>query len=202
MILSFLGSIKSFLLVSRFLPVFLLCMVVLVILSGCMPWGRGTYQVEIFSEMHYNQSYKSQEPPRLYPAVGSVPFLPVGQTEWILHVDQSVTLESNNETVSSGEKLYSVNCLVCHGTMGKGDGPAKDYLIKHGGLPPADVTGPATAMASDAELKGFISLGGRIAYFVGENRWDSPSAMPVFGKLLTDEEQWQLVHYLRTIQSK
>ena len=26
---------------------------------------RGTYPIEIFSEMHYSQAYKNQEPPRL-----------------------------------------------------------------------------------------------------------------------------------------
>lgn len=202
MTLSSLSIIKNFLLARRAFPAFALSILVLVMLSGCMPWGRGTYQVEIFSEMHYTQAYKSQEPPRLYPAVGSVPFLAVGETEWILHVDQAMTLDSSNETISLGKKLYAVNCLVCHGATGKGDGPARDYLIKHGGLPPADITGPATGMASDAELKGFISSGGRIAYYVGENRWDSPSAMPMFSKLLSDQEQWQLIHYLRHIQNK
>ena len=33
-----------------------------------------TYPVEIFSEMHYSQAYKSQEPPRLEPAKSSVVF--------------------------------------------------------------------------------------------------------------------------------
>ena len=170
--------------------------------TACMPWGRGTYQIEIFSEMHYAQSYRSQEPPRLYPAQGSVPFTLHEQgTRGILDVVSNPLLEQTEATVSAGSGLYQVNCSVCHGMTGKGDGAAKSYLIKHGGLPPADITGPATAMASDMELKGFIGLGGRIAYYSGGNKYDSPSAMPMFNKLLTDEEQSQLVHYIRSLQN-
>ena len=47
--------------------------------TGCVSFQRGAYQVDIFTEMHYTQAYRSQEPPRLYPAKGSVPFLLVGQ---------------------------------------------------------------------------------------------------------------------------
>ena len=43
--------------------------------AGCMPFGRGSYPIDIFAEMHYTQMYKSQEPPRLYPAPGAVPFM-------------------------------------------------------------------------------------------------------------------------------
>ncbi|MCH2507581.1 MAG: cytochrome c [Dehalococcoidia bacterium] len=180
----------------------LMLVLVGLISSACMPWGRGTYQIEIFSEMHYAQSYKSQEPPRLYPAEGSVPFmLHEGGTDGVFNVSSDSSLTQTEETVSAGSGLYQVNCSFCHGMTGKGDGAAKDYLIKHGGLPPADITGPATAMASDKELKGFIGLGGRIAYYSGGNKYESPSAMPMFDKLLTDEEQWQLVHYLRSLQN-
>ena len=170
--------------------------------SACMPWGRGTYQIEIFSEMHYAQSYKSQEPPRLYPAQGSVPFMLHEEgTKGILNVVSNSVLEQTEATVSAGFGLYQVNCSVCHGMTGKGDGAAKSYLISHGGLPPADITGPATAMTSDMELKDFIGFGGRIAYYSGGNKYESPSAMPMFNKLLTDEEQWQLVHYVRSLQN-
>ena len=180
----------------------LMLVLVGLISSACMPWGRGTYQIEIFSEMHYAQSYKSQEPPRLYPAEGSVPFmLHEGGTDGVFNVSSDSSLTQTEETVSAGSGLYKVNCSFCHGMTGKGDGAAKDYLIKHGGLPPADITGPATAMASDKELKAFIGLGGRIAYYSGGNKYESPSAMPMFDKLLTDEEQWQLVHYLRSLQN-
>ncbi|MQF99142.1 MAG: cytochrome c [SAR202 cluster bacterium] len=180
----------------------LVLIVVGLISSACMPWGRGTYQIEIFSEMHYAQSYKSQEPPRLYPAQGSVPFMSHEDgTDGILNVASNFLLEKTEATVSAGSGLYQVNCAACHGMTGKGDGAAKSYLIKHGGLPPADITGPATAMASDTELKGFIGLGGRIGYYSGGNKYDSPSAMPMFNKLLTDEELWQLVHYVRSLQN-
>ncbi|MDA0988368.1 MAG: cytochrome c [Chloroflexi bacterium] len=170
-----------------------------VIASGCLPWGRGTSQVEIFSEMHYSQSYRSQEPPRLYPAQGSVPFLLVGQDT--LEVTEFV-LAKTQATVSQGSDLYGVNCAVCHGASGKGDGPLREFLIKYQSIPPADITGPATSAASDADLLSFIGGGGRIGFFSMRAGAPSPSAMPIFNKLLTKEEQWKLVHYLRDLQGQ
>ena len=35
--------------------------------------STGSYPVDVFTEMHYQQSYRSQEPPRLMPAEGAVP---------------------------------------------------------------------------------------------------------------------------------
>ena len=103
----------------------LMLVLVGLISSACMPWGRGTYQIEIFSEMHYDQSYKSQEPPRLYPAEGSVPFmLHEGGTDGVFNVSSDSSLTQTEETVSAGSGLYQVNCSFCHGMTGKGDGAA------------------------------------------------------------------------------
>ena len=76
--------------------------VVGVVLAGC---SGGSYPLDIFSEMHYNQSYKSQEPPRLdIPVDGAVPvFMP--------------------RSDKSGGELYAVNCVMCHGQDMKGNGP-------------------------------------------------------------------------------
>ena len=106
--------------------------VVLVVAAlGCTPWGRGTYQVEIFSEMHYSQAYKSQEPPRLSPPSGAVPFKSVGEGRLIAS-DYYIT-EGYQRGSESAKALYITNCIFCHGSQGKGDGAVKDYLLKWGG---------------------------------------------------------------------
>ncbi len=166
---------------------------------GCLPFGRGTYQVDLFSEMHYTQAYRSQEPPRLYPAQGSVPFTPVGAGALVV---EDLTVERTASTVAQGMSLYEVNCIACHGAAGKGDGPMVDYLIKWKGLAPADVTGPATVGATDQEVLSFIGGGGRIGLLTMQAGAPSTSTMPQFSKLLTEEEQWALLHYVRSLQGQ
>lgn len=167
---------------------------------GCFPWGRGTYQVEIFSEMHYSQSYRSQEPPRLYTPEGAVPFALVGQGT--LTVPASVILSSTSESVALGEKLYGVNCAFCHGDSGVGDGPMRGFLTKYGGIPPADITSSTSISASDQDLLAFVAEGGRTGLFTSQAGVESPSTMPAFKKLLPVEEQWAVVHYLRQLQGQ
>ncbi|MBI2858536.1 MAG: hypothetical protein HYX90_05600, partial [Chloroflexi bacterium] len=52
----------------------------LVLLAGCS--STGSYPRDLFIEMHYQRSFRSQEPPRLYPAPFAVPVtgreLPLG----------------------------------------------------------------------------------------------------------------------------
>ena len=79
--------------------------------TGCVSFGRGAYQVDIFTEMHYTQVYRSQEPPRLYPATGSVPFQLVGAGPLVV---EELTLAKTSATVDQGRDLYGVNCAVCH----------------------------------------------------------------------------------------
>lgn len=171
-----------------------------IVALGCAPWGRGTYQVELFKEMHYSQAYKSQEPPRLAPPPGAVPFASAGEGRLIAS-DYYITggYQKNSESAKS---LYLTNCVFCHGSQGKGDGAVKDYLLKWGGIPPADITGGTTSGSSDQEILDFIGYGGRVGYFAAQGGADSPSPMPSFNKLLTLEEQWELVGYVRDLQGK
>jgi len=172
---------------------------------GCVSFGRGTYQVDIFSEMHYTQMYRSQEPPRLYPATGSVPFQLVGSGPLVV---EKLSLAVTADTVDQGMGLYEVNCAVCHGLSGTGDGPMKRFLIKWGGILPPDLLSSTTAGRSDDVLLGLIGEGGSTKLTFADLGLEpppevgNPITMPVFKKLLTPEELWMVVHYVRDLQGQ
>ena len=99
-----------------------------------------------------------------------------------------------------------MNCVVCHGQAGTGDGPLRGHLERIAGaqaLVPADLTGAGTVAATDADLVTFIGGGGRIGNALRQaGQVANAPTMPVFNKLLTEEELWSLVRYLRELQGQ
>ena len=84
------------------------------------------------------------------------------------------------ESVSTGEPVYTATCTVCHGAGGLGDGPAGEGLPK----PPADLL-VHVPLHSDTILFEFIRDG------------ISAAGMPGQDGVLTEDEMWHLVNYLR-----
>jgi len=85
------------------------------------------------------------------------------------------------ESIEKGQKIFTQHCVPCHGEKGRGDGPAGKYL----GTPLPDFTSAAMNNLSDGELFWKISTG--------------KSPMPTFKEILSDEERWLVVSYLRAL---
>ncbi|MSQ22837.1 MAG: cytochrome c [Dehalococcoidia bacterium] len=184
--------------------VLLLVALSVILLTGC---SRGAYPLDFFPEMHYAQSYKIQEPPSLSAPAGSVPRNVTGgpllgtlpEVEYTLaQAKLLVNPVSKDASVSAGAKLYRANCAVCHGAAGLGDGPMKDRLVTAGYLAsPANLTGAGPTKAKpDGEVFLIVTKGFAAAYGLPADRF----VMPAFRKLLTDQERWALVQYIRSIQ--
>jgi copper transport protein len=90
----------------------------------------------------------------------------------------------NRASIEEGQAIYRVQCVNCHGPNGRGDGPVGLTLQP----PPADLyahTQPG--VHPDGTLYEWISFG------FGES-----SVMPQFENILTEEERWHVVNYIRT----
>ena len=164
-------------------------------LLGC---SQGAYPLDIFSEMHYNQSYKVQEPPSLSAPSDSVP---ITGRELVYTMAQARQLANpapkGGASVKRGEALFKVNCVVCHGADAKGTGPMRDKLIAAGYVgQPADLTKAGTIIAKpDGEVYLIITKGYAVAYGFPP----ASSVMPSFEKLLTENDRWAIIRYLRTL---
>lgn len=90
-------------------------------------------------------------------------------------------LSNNNITLQKGKELYNLYCGACHGETGFGDGPARGPL----GQKPANFHEEKVKKQSNGDIFWKISTG----------RKDMPS----FEKILSDEQRWQLVSYIRNI---
>ncbi len=91
-------------------------------------------------------------------------------------------LPASKEIINLGKQTYQLQCATCHGTLGKGDGMAGKFLP----VKPANFLLPEFQKQTDGEIFWKITHG--------------KSPMPAFKDLLTEEQRWQLVHYLRTFK--
>lgn len=166
----------------------------------------GSHAIEVFTEMHFQPSYRVQEGPRLLPPEGSVPV--TGAEILPTSLDGFNTLEMPREFAQGYDDaeawhIYQVNCLVCHGALLDGKGPMTTLVGADGDLAydkgpfPADLRADLTRSSTDGELFGYISGGGRQGLAVRLRGRDSTSPMPEFSKLLTEEDRWALVQFLR-----
>jgi len=90
------------------------------------------------------------------------------------------------QSAKMGEMQFAARCQVCHGIGGR-----TPTDLGRGMNPQATDLGSAEVQRySDAEFFWIIRNGIRL------------SGMPGFGKMLSDEEIWPLVHYVRSLNDK
>jgi mono/diheme cytochrome c family protein len=96
-------------------------------------------------------------------------------------------LQLTAETIRDGEKIFLLNCASCHGDTGKGDGPVSRALTPQ----PSDLAIVA-ASVDDAYLYWRIAEGGA----------GMRSPMPAWKSILSDDEIWMGVAFIRNLADK
>lgn len=141
-----------------------------IVLVGC---SQGSYPLDIFYEQHYQQSYRSHEPPRLIGVADAVAFYP----------------PTASTVTNTGADLFRVNCQMCHGSDAKGIGPVLARIVNSYGYQPIVDTNITTRPVS------FIA-----SRLEAESRPLGPSSvMPPFGKLLSENERNAIAEYVGSL---
>ena len=92
-------------------------------------------------------------------------------------------IASEKSSIKKGKALYTIRCVICHGETGTGDGPGSKALNPK----PANHTSNKVQDESDGELFWKISEG--------------RGAMIGWKLILSEEDRWHLVNYIRTLKS-
>ncbi len=181
----------------------------------------GPHAVDIFTEMHFQPSYRTQEGPRILPPPDSVPI--TGREVEYKSVEEYQTLAipshivSDPGTLSRARETYDTNCLVCHGSNLRGeDGDALilPYLATATGAKPRNlvnvklnsdgeqIIGAASDGTTDGEIYAWIAYGGQAGFASALRDRPTTSWMPQFINLLSEDERWELVALIRAEQAR
>jgi copper resistance protein D len=87
-------------------------------------------------------------------------------------------------SIAHGLELYRANCASCHGTAGRGDGPAGAGLTPR----PADLTAPHTNDHTAGDMFWWLTHGVK-------------QAMPAFGATLSEDDRWDVINFLRALSA-
>ena len=142
----------------------------------CFPWSIDMYrgpEVQPYAEA-----------PRVTPA----DTIPVHGGEPPMSLEQATIkmhnpLESTPENLAKGKDQFTTYCAPCHGDSGQGNGPVAHLLAK----PPKNLISGTSKDLPDGYIYGAIR--------------DGVLSMPSYAEEMPAEQRWQVVMYLRSMQS-
>jgi mono/diheme cytochrome c family protein len=123
----------------------------------------------------------------------SVPITGTYVANWqVSHTAAAATIDSmsgiqnptapDSASLVNGRKLFTINCMPCHGAAAKGDGPVTKY-----GVPGISLVFDMTKNRTDGYIFGMIRNG--------------RGFMPSYDRI-EESERWDIVNYLRGLQGK
>ena len=133
------------------------------------------------SFMEIQPSYRPMENPLPVPE-RSIPI------EGAVYIPNTQALPLNptkaeDASIARGKELFAINCQMCHGVTGEGNGPIAAFLTK---FKPANLTSPLIKAFPDGQI--FMTITNGV-----------PDRMPPLNENLTVSERWDVVNYVRTL---
>jgi mono/diheme cytochrome c family protein len=129
--------------------------------------------------MEVQPSYRPMEnplavPARSIPVDGPISIPNMGAPENPIATDAT--------SVARGTEFFMINCQMCHGATGEGNGPIAANILNK----PANLTLDVTQSKSDGSL--FLTISNGVL-----------GRMPPMNENLTVRDRWDLVNFIRTL---
>ena len=126
----------------------------------------------------------------LAPAAGAIPSVGAERTYGLEGIELATKLSetltnpiaADDSSVARGERKFQRLCSPCHGRTLAGDGPVAALF-----MPPPDLLAEPTRQRKDGYIFSYIRHGGAV--------------MPSYGPQTTAEEAWNVINYIRHMQS-
>jgi len=151
-----------------------------VVLGVLMLFSYDVIKIQWVSFMGIQPSHRQMRDPLPVPAQS----IPVEGPAYIPNVGAPDNpVPADQASVARGAELFHVNCAICHGDDGKGNGPIAAFIVNK----PADLTGFLVQSLSDRAIFATISNG-------------VPGKMPALNENLTVRERWDVINYIRSLQ--
>ena len=151
-----------------------------ILLAVMMLFSYDIIKIDWPSFMEIQPSYRPMEnplppPEQSIPVEGPVAIPGMGAPQNPVTPDKA--------SITRGAELYRINCKMCHGDTGQGDGQISGFLQNK----PANLTSPLLKAMSDGAIFLTISKG-------------VPGRMPALNENLTARERWDVVNFIRTLK--
>ena len=150
------------------------------LLALLMVFSYDVVKLEWPSFMEIQPLYRQMESPlpvpaRSIPVEGPISIPNMGAPENPVVADEA--------SIARGAELFVINCQMCHGATGEGNGPIAALILNR----PANLTSEVVQSKSDGSF--FLTISHGI-----------DGRMPALNENLTVSERWDVVNYLRTLK--
>jgi len=153
---------------------------VVVALAFFVLWAYDVIKIDFISFMEIQPSFSAQEEPLPVPPRS----IPIDGPAYIPNLGApNNPIQADDVSISRGETLFKINCVMCHGETGEGNGPISALIANK----PANLTSIITQSKTDGAL--FLTITNGVE-----------GKMPPMIENLTVRDRWDVINYIRTLK--
>jgi hypothetical protein len=142
--------------------------------------------------------YRSHSPAQAFSELQGAPLSDSQRWDTVAYLWRSNT---SAEGLEEGRRLFAQNCAACHGESGTGDGVFADDLARAGSASMQEMTGQMSMQSPAVFTDASRMLGASPALLQGKViRGGMGTGMPMWGAIFTDEQTWNIIAYLYSLQ--